>query len=129
MAKSQNDLIYDEALNYIRARGSKITVCNGQPTTYVQATTTSNNMLAETTTGITSGEYTGPANGDVSGRKVTTPAKNDLSVLVSANANHVAVVSTSGSALLYVTTVTSQALTTGNTVNVAAFDFEIEDVA
>lgn len=128
MAKTQNDLIYDAAFAYVRTRGTKITVCNGQPTTYTQATTTSGNMLAETTTPISSTEYT-LANGDTSGRKLTTPAKNGLTVQRSANANHIAVVSSSDASILYITTVTSQSLTTGNQVNVAGFDFEILDVA
>lgn len=63
--------------------------------------------------------------GDVSGRKVRVAAKSGVTVDVSGSANHVALVTVSGTVLRYVTTATSQAVTAGNTVNVPAWDVEI----
>jgi hypothetical protein len=56
-------------------------------------------------------------------------AANALTVDVTDDAEHVAWWDSDNSALLLVTTCTLQALTTGNTVNVPAHDFEIRDVA
>jgi hypothetical protein len=67
------------------------------------------------------------ADGDTSGRKVTVAAKNGVTVDASGTANHIALVTVSGSVVRYVTTCTSQALTAGNTVNFPAWDIEIND--
>lgn len=63
--------------------------------------------------------------GDVSGRKVRVAAKSGILVTVSGSYNHVALVTVSGTVLRYVTTGTSQALTSGNTANTPVFDIEI----
>jgi hypothetical protein len=67
------------------------------------------------------------ADGDTSGRKVTVAAKSGVTVDASGTANHVALVTVSGSVVRYVTTCTSQAVTSGNTVNFPAWDAEIND--
>lgn len=123
MAKSQNDLMLDAAFDWVRARVTQECVCSTQPTTYAEATSTYN--LA-TKTGLTSTAIT-LANGDTNGRKMTMASQTTLSVTASGTAAHVALVGSSGSTLLLVTTCTTQALTTGNTVNVPAFDDEIAD--
>jgi hypothetical protein len=83
-------------------------------------------MLAIKT--ISSSDYTGPSDGDVSGRKVRVNAQTGISVTNSGTAQHIALVkNTSTTALLYVTTTTSQALTAGNTVNTPVWDIEILD--
>jgi hypothetical protein len=74
--------------------------------------------------------YTGNtyADGDISGRKVTVAAQNGASVIASGTATHV-VLATGGATDLirYITTCTSQALTSGNTANVGAWDVEVAD--
>lgn len=118
MAKLIPDAIID--LMLAEAEGTKIHVCSAQPTTYAEAETTYS--LAEATI---SGSYS-KANGDSSGRKNTLPEQADLNIGSSGTATHVAV--TNGSDTLYlVTTCTSQALTSGGTVTVPAFDHEIGD--
>lgn len=124
MAKTVNDDVLDAALNYVKNNGDQLLICNAQPTTYTEAYTTYN--LARKT--IAGTDYTGPANGDVSGRKITVNAESAVSVLASGTAIYVAIgKSTATSALLYVTTCTSQVLTSGNTVNIPAWDIEILD--
>ena len=124
MAKYQNDSMLDAAFDWVRARVTKINVCSTQPTTYAEATSTY--MLAQgtlTSTGITL------AAGDTSGRKMHVASQSGLSVSTTATAAHVALTGSTGSTLLVVTTCTTQALTTGNTVNIPAFDQEILDAA
>lgn len=125
MAKLLPDGIIDGMLGYIRARLTGISVCATQPTTYAQATSTY--KLADQN-GLTSTDLT-LGDGDTSGRKITMKAQSGLTVDTTGTAAHVAWWGSSGSTLLLVTTCTTQALTTGNTVNIPAHDFEIRDVA
>lgn len=119
MGKSINSLVLDAALDEV-ATGNQIVVCSDEPTTRNQAISTY--ALADTS--LTGGDFTKAA-GDVSGRKVTVSEKADINVDSSGTATHVAIVSNSD--LLLVTTCTSQALTSGNTVTIPAFKYEIRD--
>lgn len=122
MAKSQNDLMLDAAFDWVRARVTQMTVCNAQPTTYAEATSTFKLAdVALTSTGITL------ANGDTNGRKMTIGAKSSVTVDTTGTGSHIALAGSTGSTLLYVTTCTTQALTTGNTVDFPAWDVEIAD--
>lgn len=77
------------------------------------------------TAGFGGGDFTN-ADGDTSGRKVTVAAQNAVPVDTTGTATHVCL--DDGATLLQVTTCTSQALTSGNTVNVPAYDVEFADV-
>jgi len=124
MAVWQNDLMLDAALDWIRARVTQMTVCSAQPTSYAEAVTTY--KLADvsiTSTDLTLGD------GDVDGRKVTIGAQNGVTVDTTGTANHVALAGSTGSTLLLVTTCTTQALTTGNTVDFPAWRDELADAA
>lgn len=125
MARSQNDLMLDAAFDWIRARVTCMTACSAQPTTFTEGYTTYKAAdIAMTSTALTI------ANGDVSGRKVTVQAKSGVTIDASTTVNHVALLgSTGATVLLYVTVCTSQALTTGNTVNFPAWDIEIADAS
>lgn len=123
MAKWQNDLMLDAAFDWIRARVTIETVCNAQPTSYAEATSTY--KLADTP--LTSTDLV--IADDTSGRKVTIAAKNGVSVDLSGTASHVALAGSTGSVLLYVTTCTTQALTSGNTVNIPAWKINIQDAS
>jgi hypothetical protein len=129
MAKYQIDAMLDAALAYITANTTQLCVCSAQPTTYAEATTTYDGGASKYKLalkgGLTSGSFTGPANGDTSGRKITVNQQATITVDASASATHIALCS--GTTLLYVTTCTSQALTVGNTVTVPAWDIEIAD--
>ncbi len=120
MAKFCNTLVQDQALNYIKNNAVGISVCSTQPTTRAEAATTY--MLASKV--ISSADYTGPAAGTVSGRKLTVNAQSGISVTNSGSAQHIALYD--GTNLLYVTTCTAQSLTAGNTVNVPAWEIEIQ---
>lgn len=120
MAKWSNDAILDAALNYVKNNAATMTVCSQQPATRTEAITT----YALADVAVTDTDFT-LGNGDVSGRKVTVAAKSDVAVDTSGSATHIAIVSASD--LLYVTTCTTQSLTSGNTVSIPAWDIEIAD--
>ena len=122
MAKWQNDLILDAALDYIKNNVTQEAVCSSQPTTYTQATVTFKLALK---TGLTTGSFTGPSDGDTSGRKLRVNEQASVTVDASGDATHIALCS--GTELLYVTTCTTQTLTSGNTCTVPVWDIELAD--
>ena len=76
-------------------------------------------------TGLTSGSFTGPADGDTSGRNLTKTAETGISVTNTGTVTYLAFCS--ASVLLFVDTVTSQVVTAGNTVNTPVFSWTIND--
>lgn len=120
MAKWQNDLMLDAALDYLTTNGTEYYVCTAQPIDRANAIATA--VVANMTPA-----YSAKADGAVSGRRVTIQAESGISVTADGTATHLAICS--GTALLYVTTITSQAVTTGGTINVPAWDAEIQDAA
>ncbi len=127
MAKWQNDLMLDAALGYVDDC-TVLTVCSAQPTTYAEATTTYKLADVVMTAGAGNGDYT-LANGDVSGRKLTVVQQSAVPIDTSGTATHVALSISGSSTLVYVTTCTSQSLTSGGTVTVPNWDIEIADAA
>ena len=123
MGKMVADAILDAALSYISANVDRISVCSSEPTTYGQATTTGTYKLAISSTPT----FQAPANGDVSGRKLTVDSETSMAVDATGDAQHVALCKSGTSTLLYVTTCTLQGLTLGNTVTIPAWDIEIAD--
>lgn len=75
---------------------------------------------------LSGGDFT-KANGDTSGRKTTVAAKTGLSIHTSGTANHIATLDDGTKALRDVTTCTSQALTSGGTVDTSSWKHEIAD--
>lgn len=122
MAKSVHDDVLDGALDIIRNNCTRLTVCSTQPTTYTEGNATY--ALADVT--VDSTDFT-KGNGDTSGRKLTVAQQASVTVDTSGTAQHVALLDVGNSKLLYVTTCTSQSLTSGNTVTVPAWDIEIAD--
>jgi len=120
MAKSVHDDVLDGAFDVVD-QANLMTACSAEPTTRTEAVTTY--ALADVAMTINT-DYTKAA-GDTSGRKVTVAAKSGVTVDTTGTATHVALVD--ATRLLYVTTCTSQALTSGNTVNFPAWDIEIAD--
>lgn len=138
MGKNVHNNVLDAALNYVGSNATRLVVLTAEPTgssAYTNAMTaydSSGYQLAMAT--ISSSDFTGPADGDTSGRKIQVNAQSSMSingVASSANATHVALVKQSSSAssqmVLYTTTCTSQTLTGGNKVNTPAWDIEIRD--
>jgi hypothetical protein len=131
MGKSVHDDVLDAALNHIRAQVKLMTACTGEPTTYAQATSTGQKECARCT-GMTSGVtyFSALGNATGGGRVVTVQqvsTGDGTSITRTATANHVALCSVTGTKLLYVTTCTSQALTTGNDITFNAWNITIDD--
>lgn len=125
MAKFVTDSAMDAALGIIDD-GTILTVCSAQPTTRTEAVTTYALADVVLTAGAGNGDFV-LANGDTSGRKLTVTQQADIPIDTSGTATHVAICDATN--LLLVTTCTSQALTSGGTVTVPAFDLEIADAA
>ncbi len=119
MGKLQIDAMLDDGLDYISANATEYYICTSEPADRAAA------IAASLVAAITPG-FTGPVNGDSSGRKITIDAVTDEPITASGTANHLALCS--GSTLLYVTTCTAQALSSGGEVSIPAWDIEIADV-
>jgi hypothetical protein len=140
MAKFSNDLNMDELLARLKANVKLIVLCQGQPVSFNEAITdlgssvaggcsTCGRALGETT--LSTADFTGPADGDANGRKLTINQVTGLAVdVTSTNAAHVALVTTTtATELMVVTTITTpQPVTSGNTATINAFDYEVADV-
>jgi fructose-specific component phosphotransferase system IIB-like protein len=119
MSKFASDSVLDALLDKV-ATGTILTVCSTQPTNRTEAVTTY--KLADVV--IDSGDFA-KADGAVNGRKLTVAQQDNVGVDNSGTAAHVAICD--GTNLLYVTTVTSQVLTSGNTVTVPAWTITVSD--
>ncbi len=122
MGKWMNDSMADAAFDYLDQCDLMI-LCSAQPATYAEATST----YALADVAMTPDTDFTKADGDSSGRKVTMAAKSGVNVDASGTGTHIALVRSSDSSLRFVTTCTSQAVTSGNTVNFPAWDDEIGD--
>lgn len=120
MAKNVNTAVLDLALNDIKNNVTRMTATSAQSTTYTEANAT--HMLANVT--LATGDFTLAA-GDVSGRKVTVAAKSGVSITNSGTATHVALLDVTGTTLKLITTCTSQAISTGGTVDFPTWKWEI----
>jgi len=123
MAKAAADVFIDGGLDRIDDCVT-LSVCSAQPANYAGIAAV---MLAAValTAGAGNGDYT-KANGDTSGRKLTVAQQAAIAITSSGTATHVVL---DDGTDIYVTTCTSQALTSGGTVTVPAFDIEIADPA
>jgi len=122
MAKSVHDNVLDGAFDVLD-QCDLMTVCNAEPTTFTEAVTTF--KLADVAM-TPDTDYT-KSNGDTNGRKVRMAAKSAVPIDTTGTATHIALTKSTGSLLLYVTTCTSQALTSGGTVDIPVWDVEIAD--
>lgn len=118
MAKAIPDAILDLMLT--QPEGTNIHVCSAEPTTFAEATTTF--QLASDTVG----SYTKAA-GTPDGRQNTQAGTTASAIDNTGTGNHVAITTTSGSVLELVTTATSQALTSGGTVDIGSFIHTLRD--
>ncbi len=118
MAKFIIDAAMDAELDYI-AGCTILFILSGEPSSYSDAAATKD--LA--THVLTSGDFS-KANGDASGRKLTLAAQNGITVDHSGTATYWAIGISASSTLVAYGTLTSQALTAGNTVNFPATDVD-----
>jgi len=122
MGKIAPDAMIDASLSYV-ALSDYMCVCSGSPSDYTTARST--NILAGFP--VTSGCFTGPENGDSSGRKLTIAARTSGSITASGSALAIALVKISDTTLRYVTTCTEQYLVASGTVDTPAFKITIAD--
>lgn len=122
MARTLDDTLIDPNLNALKNGATQMCLCSAQPTTYAEAVTT---FMLVLKTGLSASSFTGPVNGDVSGRKITKNAETAITVTNTGAAIYVAFCS--ASVLLFVDTMTSQVVTAGNTCNTPAFKWELKD--
>lgn len=125
MAKTIHDDVLDQALNYLKNNTTRISLCSAQPTTYTEAITTY--MLAIKTVSAT--DFTGPSDGDTSGRKIRANAQTGVVSTNSGTATYAAWTDSALSKLLMVTTCTSQVITAPNPIDIPVHDYEIGDPA
>jgi hypothetical protein len=118
MGKSAHPDVLDGSLNIVKNNATRMTVCDGEPTTYTEANATFS--LGSVT--IDSSDFTLAA-GDVSGRKATVAAQS-VPLTADGEANHVALLDVANSKLLWVTTSTPRDVLSGGTLDVPAWDIE-----
>jgi len=129
MGKLVPDAILDTMLEVIADGVDRIDICKDTPTDYSTATTAGTHSLGSVavTAGAGNGDWT-LGNGDTNGRKLTLAQQTGVSIGTSGTATHIA--GTDGSSVFYfATTCTSQAVTSGNTATINAFDIEISDAS
>lgn len=113
---------HDAALNYIKNGVENLYICSAEPTTFAEASSTYKLGTKAAPT------ITGPANGDVSGRKITISAISDGTVSANGTASWVALTDDSGSLLLAAQALNAtQVVSSGNEFTLTAFDIEYPD--
>lgn len=118
------DALMDAGLNHIANNVTERYICTGSPTDR----TGSVSAALATQTGLSGASFTGPANGDTNGRKITKNAETGDGIDASGTAASICYCS--ASALIWRVDVSpTQALTSGGTVDVPAHDHEIADAA
>lgn len=118
MAKWANDSVLDAPLDAV-ATSNQLIVTSSQPANRAAAIS---GALASIS--VDSGDFA-KADGSPNGRKLTVAQQENISITSGGNATHVCLVDSSN--LLIVTTVTSQALTSGNTLTVPSWEIRITD--
>ena len=114
----------DELLSYVKTNGNAIYICNAEPTTYAEATST-----------YAIGNKTSPAsgaigNGTPNGREFQYTAISDGTVTSNDTATHFAVVDTVGSELLVVQELASSlAVVTSLDFALTAFKIKVSQPA
>lgn len=119
-----NDRVFDLGLNVLDTEANRLDICSLEPTTFTQATST--NTLGNKT----SLSVGAPADRSPTGRRVTVAAISDGTVTANGTATHWAITDTVNSRLLATGSLAaSQAVTSGNTFTLGAFDIGIPDAA
>lgn len=114
------DRVLDNGLTVLDTEANRLDICSSEPTTYTAATSTA------TLGNKTSLSVGAPAARSPSGRRVTVAAITDGTVTGTGNASHWAITDTTNSRLLATGSLSaSQAVTSGNTFTLGAFDIGI----
>ena len=118
MAKWQNDAMLDAGLAYITSNATEMYACSAQPANYA-------GIAAVALTSVVVPSFTGPADGDVNGRKITVDEKSGIPITDDGDGTEV--VLASSDTLLYVATNDLQGLVSGGTLKILAWDIELRD--
>ena len=114
------DRVLDFGLNILSTEANRLDICSSEPTTYAAATSTAS---LGNKTSLSVGA---PAARTPDGRRVTVAQITDGTVSGTGTATHYAIVDTVNSRLLATGSLAfSQAVTSGNTFTLAAFDIGI----
>jgi len=122
MAGLVDDTVMDAALNDLKNNITERYICTGTPATRAAAIT----AALATMTGLTSGNFTGPAAGDTNGRKLTKNSETGDGIDASGTAASICY-STATLLKWRVDVSPTQGLTSGGTVDTNAHDHEIAD--
>ena len=132
MAKSFDNNVFDNGLNYVVNNVTKMTLTKGIPASFTDA----NNLASDTTPGIKVAEVT-MAPGDFTvqdrtggGRECVVAAKSGVTALDSTTTEdlHVTLLDMTNSLIVVLTDeITNQAITSGNTINFPSFTFGMGD--
>lgn len=123
MSKVITAAALDAALNYVKTNVERLVLCSAQPANYAGVAAVE---LADVAFG--SADCTGPAAGDVSGRKMTFAAKAGVTVDASGTGKFVCLVrDTATSLLLSVTSCADVAVDHAGTVDIGSHKIEIAD--
>jgi len=122
MGKSVHNDVLDDALDRV-ATATRLDVTSDAGTPTDLTNTLANVIL---TAGDGNGDYV-VGEGDADGRKIAVAQQADVSITDTGTALHVAL--SLGGTILLTTTCTSQALTSGGTVTIPTFDYELADPA
>jgi hypothetical protein len=119
-----NDRVFDNGLTVLDTEVNVLHICGTLPTTYTEATSTYSLGNKSSPTVSAPSDRTG------GGRKVTVSAITDGAVTATGTAAFYALCDTSGSRMLAQGSLSaSQAVTSGNTFTLGAFDIGIPDPA
>jgi hypothetical protein len=117
------DYILDAALAKLDTEANRLDICSSEPASYAAAT-----GAASLGNKVTSFSIGAPADRTPNGRKVTIAAFSDGTVTATNTATHWAISDTVNSRLLATGALAaSQAVTSGNTFSLPAFDIGIPD--
>lgn len=124
MAKSISHVVLDRALNYIKDNANGLIICNNIPITYNDVITY---KLGEKI--ISSSDFSGPSNGDISGRKITLSAINSVPITLinGGSARSVAIADMTNEIVLMVFPFVTNNVSYGQAINIPAIKYEIED--
>ena len=122
MGKTANDDVLDALLSEVGDNANLLCACSAEPTSRTEAVATY--MLA--TVALSSVDFT-LADGASGGRKTTIASKSGITIAGNGTITHLAIVD--NTVLYFVTTTSSQVLTSGNLLNIPTWTITVNDPA
>ncbi len=129
MVRFAADDVLDDGLDAMKAAvdaaTGKMVICEGQPATYSEASQNKGTGDGKVLATVTNPTLT--IADDTSGRKCTISAESGVTISVSGDADHVALVDSVNEKLWFVTVATTQALVAGGTVDIPTWKINVKD--